>query len=121
MNHIHRQADPAPFIFMGDLNAAEDNPVIAYLNGAGDLTDRSPLTAVDTFRVLHPEEKTVGTFNGFEGRVNGGKIDYIFVSPEFRTLEAAIVRTSRDGRYPSDHFPVTAQLRIEQKASSAGE
>jgi hypothetical protein len=27
-------------------------------------------------------------------------------------LEAAIVRTSRDGRYPSDHFPVTARVRL---------
>ena len=27
-------------------------------------------------------------------------------------LDAAIVRTSDDGRYPSDHFPVTARIRL---------
>jgi endonuclease/exonuclease/phosphatase family metal-dependent hydrolase len=27
-------------------------------------------------------------------------------------LDAAIVRTNRDGRFPSDHFPVTATLRL---------
>ena len=98
---------------MGDLNAAEDNPVIAYLNGTEDLRGNSPVTAVDTFRVIHPDEKTVGTFNGFEGRADESKIDYIFVSPGFHTLDADIVRTHRKGRYPSDHFPVTAHIRFE--------
>ena len=68
---------------------------------------------VDTFREIHPEEQLVGTYNGFEGRASGAEIDYIFVSPEFRTLDAAIVTTRREGRYPSDHFPVTSHLRLE--------
>jgi endonuclease/exonuclease/phosphatase family metal-dependent hydrolase len=38
-------------------------------------------------------------------------IDAIMVSPEFDVLAASIDRTERDGRYPSDHFPVTARLR----------
>lgn len=77
--------------------------------------EATPVSMADTFRVLHPNEKAVGTFNGFKGRTKGSKIDYIFVCAEFQTLEAVIVRTSRDGRYPSDHFPVTAELRFEQK------
>ena len=121
MKHIHGQPLPAPFILLGDFNAAEDNPAIAYVKGAGNPTDPPPVRAVDTFRVLHPEEKTAGTFNGFKGRANGSKIDYIFVSPDMHTLEAGILRTSRDGRYPSDHFPVTAHIRHEQKARPADE
>ena len=121
MKHIHGQTQPAPFILLGDFNAAEDNPAIAYVQGAGDLTDHTPVEAVDTFRVLHPDEKTVGTFNGFTGRMSGSKIDYIFVSPEFRTVGASIVRTNREGRYPSDHYPVTAHVRLEQKPDSTGQ
>jgi endonuclease/exonuclease/phosphatase family metal-dependent hydrolase len=70
---------------------------------------------VDTFRVLHPDEPTVGTFTGFRyGRVDGEKIDYIFVPPGTGVLSAAIVRTARDGRYPSDHFPVVARIVLER-------
>jgi len=112
MQHFHQQTLSAPLILMGDLNAGEDNPAVAYLTGAEESESAAPVTMVDTFRVVHPDEQTAGTFNGFKGRVDGAKIDYIFVSPEFRTLDASIVRTSREGRTPSDHFPVTAHLRF---------
>jgi endonuclease/exonuclease/phosphatase family metal-dependent hydrolase len=68
---------------------------------------------VDTFRVLHPDAKEVGTLNGFRGLTNGKKIDYIFVEPDTQVLDAAIIRTGRQGRYPSDHYPVTATLRFD--------
>ena len=51
------------------------------------------------------------------GSVSGNKIDYVLVEPGTEVLEAAIVRTSRDGRYPSDHFPVTATVRLAQPAA----
>jgi endonuclease/exonuclease/phosphatase family metal-dependent hydrolase len=44
--------------------------------------------------------------------VDGEKIDYVFVPPGIGVIDAAIVRTERDGRYPSDHFPVTARIRL---------
>jgi endonuclease/exonuclease/phosphatase family metal-dependent hydrolase len=114
MQRFHRQTHRAPLILMGDLNVAEDNPVIAYLTGNGKLNgEATPLIMVDTFRFIHPYETTVGTFNGFKGYASGPKIDYIFASAEFHTLDAAIVRTSRDGRTPSDHFPLTAHLRFK--------
>jgi endonuclease/exonuclease/phosphatase family metal-dependent hydrolase len=68
---------------------------------------------VDSFRARHPDAKEVGTFNGFKiGQTAGEKIDFVFVEPGTDVLDAAIVRTSRDGRYPSDHFPVTARVRF---------
>jgi hypothetical protein len=33
-------------------------------------------------------------------------------SPEWQTLDAAIVLLEENGRYPSDHFPVIAALRL---------
>lgn len=94
-----------PVIVMGDLNAGESNPAIAELTAA----DRRP-TLVDTFRVLHPDEPVVGTFNGFKGETRGEKIDYIFAPSAAKVVSAEIVRTNVDGRYPSDHFPVSAKL-----------
>ena len=77
------------------------------------MDDSARPTLVDTFRVIHPSTKEVGTFSGFKGRTDGEKIDYILVEPTVQVLEASIVRTEQAGRNPSDHYPVTAQLKFE--------
>ena len=99
-----------PAIVTGDFNVGETNPAIMRLtapqNGAAALF-------LDTFRVRYPDEKTAGTFTGFKyGETTGDKIDYILVPPGTEVLEAAIVRTSRNDRYPSDHFPVVARVVV---------
>ncbi|HUF47767.1 MAG TPA: endonuclease/exonuclease/phosphatase family protein [Vicinamibacterales bacterium] len=100
-----------PVIVTGDLNAGESNPAVMSLT-AGPAT--RPGRLVDTFRVVHPSEAMAGTFTGFKPNATGGdKIDYVFVEPGTEVLDAAIVRTSRNGRYPSDHFPVTAIVRLK--------
>lgn len=96
--------DPkAPVVVTGDFNAGEDNAAAVAMRAS----------FVDTFRARHPDAKEVGTFNGFKpGQTTGEKIDFVFVEPGTEVLDAAIVRTSREGRYPSDHFPVTARIRL---------
>jgi len=106
-----------PFLLTGDFNAGENNAAILYLKGKASLPEigKTPSVMVDTFRVLHPHAERVGTFNGFAGKSDGNKIDYIFVEPETRVLSAEILRTNNKGRYPSDHFPVTASLQWRSK------
>jgi len=103
--------DNEPFVIMGDFNAGEDNAVLKTLTGR-EKNPAMPIRLVDTFREVHPDEKAVRTYHGFKGRTNGAKIDYILVSPSAKTMAAAIIRTSRNGHYPSDHFPVTATVRF---------
>lgn len=99
-----------PAIVTGDFNAGEDNAAVARLTAG---PPGRPGRLVDTFRVLHPDERDVGTFTGFRlGATGGDKIDYVLVEPGIEVLSASIVRTSRDGRYPSDHFPVVATVRF---------
>jgi endonuclease/exonuclease/phosphatase family metal-dependent hydrolase len=63
--------------------------------------------------MLHPDAAEVGTFSGFKpGATGGEKIDHILVSPSAEVLEATIDRESTEGRYPSDHFAVTARARF---------
>lgn len=63
--------------------------------------------------MIHPQATEVGTANAFKyGQTTGEKIDYIFVEGTTDVLGADILRTARDGRYPSDHFPVTARIRF---------
>lgn len=102
-----RQPAGEPFIVTGDFNAGEDNPAMTRLTGGAS----PPL--VDSFRVRRPDATDVGTFTAFEiGRTSGDKIDYVLVDPGIEVLDARIVGTNRDGRYPSDHLPVVARLRL---------
>ena len=99
-------------IVMGDFNSGEMNPAYRFLVGAGEPTAAAASPRLrDTYRALHPADSLVGTFNGFTGAESGDKIDHILVSNGWTILDASIVRTSAAGRYPSDHFPVTAVLR----------
>ena len=109
LQRIADRAGGGPVILTGDFNAGEDNPafarlVAAYAGAADHLRD--------TFRALHPDAEDVGTFNGFTGERSGEKIDAILVSGEWRVLEAGIDRAHDGGRYPSDHFPVTAVVAL---------
>jgi endonuclease/exonuclease/phosphatase family metal-dependent hydrolase len=99
-------------IVTGDFNVGERNPaLLSLVTGA----DGRPAAFVDTFRVLHADAATVGTFTGFKlEATTGEKIDYVLVQPGTEVMSAEIVRTSRNNRYPSDHFPVVARVRLAQ-------
>lgn len=107
-----------PFAVTGDFNTGENNPVVMYLKGKVALSgsngrkSNNPVPMVDTFRVLHPGAKDVRTAHGFRGTRKGNKIDYVFTPPSVKVLEAQILYDNIDGRYPSDHFPVTATLLL---------
>jgi len=113
---ISNRKHPDPFIVTGDFNADEQNPAIDYLKGKSTTHGKGAVQLRDSFRVLYPDEKTVGTFNAFTGISDRGKIDYVFVGPDVEVLEASIIRDNRNGRYPSDHYPVAARLRISTPA-----
>jgi endonuclease/exonuclease/phosphatase family metal-dependent hydrolase len=100
-----------PVIVTGDFNADEENPAIACLKQEDTSNDKKSLQLRDSFRVLHPDEKEVGTFNSFIGTSDRGKIDYVFVDARIKVLQAGIVRFNQNGRYPSDHYPVEALLQ----------
>jgi len=105
-----RQGSQEPAIVTGDFNVGEDNPALLPLLAS---SNGPPALLRDTFRVLHPDERSVGTFTGFDlARTDGPKIDYVLVTPDIEVQTAEIVRTSRNGRYPSDHFPVTARVQL---------
>jgi endonuclease/exonuclease/phosphatase family metal-dependent hydrolase len=98
-----------PVIVTGDFNVGEGNPALEPLLGRS----QGPPPFIDTFRALHPDEQEVGTYTAFEfGRTKGDKIDYVLVEPGTEVLRAEILRFSRNKRYPSDHFPVTATVRL---------
>lgn len=106
-------------IVTGDFNAGEGSaPYTALFADA----DRTPFPLVDTFRTAHPtRDKQEGTFTGFNAtQIGGDRIDWIACSRDWEVRLAAIDRTARDGRTPSDHFPVTAVLRPAEPDQKPG-
>jgi endonuclease/exonuclease/phosphatase family metal-dependent hydrolase len=107
---LSKLAEGVPAIVMGDLNTPEDSAPLRVLAGEAAASDRR---LIDSYRAVHrersPEEST---FNHWQGTTAGSRIDFILHTQEFKTTGAAIVRTSYDGRWPSDHYPVTATLRL---------
>jgi len=110
VQRILARAHADPLIVTGDFNAGEDNPAMRYLRG--EVESPSDLRLRDSFRIANPDAVEVGTFNAFRGVTTGPKIDAVLVSDGWEVNAAAIVRTGRDDRYPSDHFPVVATLRL---------
>lgn len=104
-------------IITGDFNCGENSPGIRSIKAPALLpADTTPTPAdwpgvIDTFRAMHPDARQVGTFHAFKGEAGGEKIDHIFVEPHARTIAADIIRTAREGRFPSDHYPVTARIQ----------
>ncbi|MDO4549833.1 MAG: endonuclease/exonuclease/phosphatase family protein [Planctomycetia bacterium] len=107
-----RKGAGVPVFVMGDFNAGENSLPVRYLKGEKvqiqNEEKTSPIPLKDTFRVLHSEETEVGTFHGFR-KPGREKIDYIFALPETKIFHGEILRTQKNGQYPSDHFPVTAE------------
>ena len=107
LDRIAARSPAAPVIVTGDFNTGEANPA----------TQAMLRLFRDTFRVVQPNATDVGTANQFTlGKIGGDKIDYIFVEPGTEVLSADIIRTAVEGRYPSDHFPVIARVRLSADA-----
>ena len=95
----------ARVVITGDFNSGEGSkPYQALVMGG----------IVDTFRSVYPKRtEEESTFSAWSGRLIGNRIDWVLCSENFRILSATIDRTHDNGRYPSDHYPVTATLNYK--------
>jgi endonuclease/exonuclease/phosphatase family metal-dependent hydrolase len=117
LDRIAARSVPTPVIVTGDFNAGEDNVIIQRMTGETGPQNQHPGARplfVDSFRIAHPDEHTVGTFHDFRGtnHQDGPKIDFIFVPRGTPVRSAQIIRDSEHGRYPSDHFAVDAHISL---------
>ena len=105
-------------IATGDFNTDSDTtPYQLLVRGPQDW--RGYL--IDTYREVNPVPGDAeGTRHNFHGGTSGDRIDWIITTNNFATLNATIDRTSYNGHYPSDHFPVTAVVRMQRGSQFAG-
>jgi endonuclease/exonuclease/phosphatase family metal-dependent hydrolase len=102
-------AADVPAIVAGDINSHEDTKAFTALVGTPDEGRK----LLDCYRDLHPERtKNEATFDDWKGTIKGSRIDFVLHTDEFKPVAADIIRTSYEGLWPSDHYPVTATLRL---------
>ena len=103
-------AKGTPCIITGDFNTTEDLlPHATLVSGSRGNKD----LILDSFRVANPTRSpNESTSSRWDGHRLGSRIDWILHSREFATLQSVINHTNEDGRYPSDHYPVQAILRL---------
>lgn len=103
---LDEHAAGRPTIVTGDLNVTESHEGIAAM-----VADGADPPLHDIYRAAHPEPADdEATFHGFSGRRSGRRIDFILTSPHWTASSVTIDHANRDGRYPSDHYPVEAVL-----------
>lgn len=107
LEHVEQEAASRwpgdPVVLLGDFNATLSTPALATYAEAG-------------FQPAIPAaQERSGTFTGFDPQSTGGTraIDHIFtLGGEGLSVRGAMVYRGRfNGRYPSDHLPVLADLR----------
>ena len=110
-----RAATEDPVLLIGDFNVGEDNPAFQVLIAVRGSAPLAP-GLVDTFRAVHPSAtEQIGTFHAFRGDRDGAKVDAVLASRQWQVKDAGIVHASENGRYPSDHFPVTATVILRRE------
>lgn len=100
--NMARMAGNAPTILTGDFNAVPESEPYRLVTESG-LRDAF-LATRDRHR--GPES----TWNAFKAIEPGRRIDFVFVRG-FDVLKHEILADTFDGRFPSDHLPVVAEVR----------
>ncbi|MGZ8899693.1 MAG: endonuclease/exonuclease/phosphatase family protein [Limisphaerales bacterium] len=101
-----------PLIVMGDFNAkAGANKAFEILTADNWLTD--------TWNTAREKRgQVVATFNNFRDAIPGdNRIDWILTRNVDAPAWIEINICEKDGQFPSDHFPVTVEIRWERKSN----
>lgn len=112
LQKIYDLSNGDPVLFMGDLNTTEQQEPYKIITDP----QRGPveLELFDGFyHSVHGHHGPTSTWNGFERIFPDRRIDYIFVDSKFRVVQHGILADSRDGKFPSDHLPVVADLEFK--------
>lgn len=93
-------AEPdVPWVITGDLNAEPD--------------DRPARTLIDSGWVDALAGAPGGTEHAFTGATDRTRIDFVLAGPGLTATSTGIDHTRPNGRLPSDHWPVVADLRVD--------
>ncbi len=112
VRQIARRKPAEPVIAAGDFYDGADSRTLRILRGQEQTPGAEGVELVDTWLPTGLRTDQEGTYHEFGGRREGVRRDMILTGPEAEVLWAEIDRRRFRGQYPSDHFPVTAMIRL---------
>lgn len=105
LQKIKAIAGTAPVVLTGDFNGDHKSQWYLSIANSGQLKD--------TYREAALPYANNGSFNGFGKTMNSKEIiDHIFVTKGWKVKKWAVLTDSYHGKFPSDHYPVVADLRL---------
>jgi len=114
LRRLREKAGDGPALVTGDLNTVPGSAPYLTLTEAGPQDDASPRPLRDALTVSEqPPHGPTGTWNGFKAIEPGHRIDFVFVTDDVRVLRHGILSDTWDGRFPSDHLPVLAEIALQ--------
>ena len=111
MRYIEKQhaLEKLPVILMGDFNANPHHRVIQTIFGEKYNTQQLVAVQEKDPKIYHQ-----ATMGRFKDRERGMHLDYIFVSPEYEVERTQIIKDNQNGRFPSDHYPLVADICLQR-------
>jgi endonuclease/exonuclease/phosphatase family metal-dependent hydrolase len=105
--------DPGlPVVLTGDFNTSAGGEIYQMLMNA---------QLQDAFKSAKQRvNDTFGTFHNYNNKNGGGssnRIDWILFRGQVKSLRGEIVTYTKDGEYPSDHYPVMVDLVLDHAKS----
>jgi endonuclease/exonuclease/phosphatase family metal-dependent hydrolase len=113
IDRMKQIAGDAPVVLTGDFNTGVNSKPYQTLTGKSQAGEQAK------FALREAREATTtkpqgpnSTWNGFSQVKPGRRIDFIFTHGPLRVLSYRVLDEQRDGRFPSDHLPVLAELAL---------
>jgi endonuclease/exonuclease/phosphatase family metal-dependent hydrolase len=107
LDRTAQMARNLPAVVTGDFNFTESSDGYKILTGNN--------SALRDARYISEQghHGPTSTFNEFKALIPDRKIDYVFVKGKIRVLQHGALSDTWDGRFPSDHLPVLAEIVFE--------
>jgi endonuclease/exonuclease/phosphatase family metal-dependent hydrolase len=115
LQRIDKIAGRLPVVVTGDFNFNEATLGYQILTGKNSKEEPASRSSLHDARYLsqHGHHGPTSTFNEFKALVPDMKIDYVLVKGKVRVLQHGALADTWNGRFPSDHLPVLAEIVIE--------
>lgn len=105
LKRIKEIAGKSPVIFTGDFNGSTASEWYQTIANSGIVKD--------TYNEVKFPYANNPSFNAFGKTIQrDGIIDHIFVSSQFKVMRWGVLSDTYHGKYPSDHFPVMAEVKL---------
>jgi endonuclease/exonuclease/phosphatase family metal-dependent hydrolase len=109
-----------PVLVTGDFNttpASEPYRILTSGDGSAGLTGLVDALGASS----SPHHGPTASWNGFKAIEPGRRIDFVLFRPPVQVLQHGILSDTFDGRFPSDHLPVMAEVTIGVRDARAEE